>query len=131
MAARLPGPSGTPPPGPSGNPRAWLSTALTGVALLGLVTVHMVAHHFVVQEIGGLRTYDQVLEYVGNPVIFAIEAIFLVVVTWHAMLGLRAVLLDLALPAGPERLVRPGVVALGSVTVLYGLALLAILASRS
>jgi succinate dehydrogenase hydrophobic anchor subunit len=108
-----------------------VSTSLTGVALLALVTVHMIAHHFVVKEIGGLRTYDQVLAYVGSPVIFATEACFLIVVTWHAMLGLRAVLLDLALPAGLERLVRPGVVALGSVTIVYGLVLLGVLAGRA
>jgi succinate dehydrogenase hydrophobic anchor subunit len=114
-----------------GRPRTWLSTALTGMALLVLVTVHMVAHHFVVQEIGGLRTYEQVLEYIGNPVIVVIEAVFLVVVTWHAMLGLRAVALDLALPARLERLVRPGVVVLGCVTVAYGLVLIGVLAGRA
>ncbi len=114
-----------------GRPRPWLSTSLTGIALLALVSVHMVAHHFVVREIGGLRTYDQVLEYVGNPLIFGIEALFLVIVTWHAMLGLRAVLLDLALPARVERLVRPGVTALGSLTIAYGLVLLGVLAGRT
>ena len=114
-----------------GRPRTWLSTALTGMALLVLVTVHMVAHHFVVREIGGLRTYHQVLEYIGNPLIFVIEAVFLVVVTWHAMLGLRAVALDLALPARLERLVRPGVVVLGAVTVAYGLVLIGVLAGRA
>jgi succinate dehydrogenase hydrophobic anchor subunit len=101
------------------------------MALLVLVTVHMVAHHLVVEEVGGLRTYDQVLAYVGHPLILATEATFLVVVTWHAMLGLRAVMLDLALPARLERLVRPGVTVLGIVTVAYGLVLLGILASRA
>ena len=114
-----------------GRPRSWLSTALTGIALLVLVTVHMVAHHFVVAEIGGLRTYEQVLDYVGNPVIFTIEAVFLIVVTWHAMLGLRAVLLDLALPPVLERLVRPGVIALGAITTIYGIVLIGVLAGRS
>ncbi len=112
-------------------PPSWVSTALTGMALLVLVTVHMVAHHFVVKEVGGLRTYDQVLAYVGNPLILAIEATFLVVVTWHAMLGLRAVMLDLALPARLERLVRPGLTVLGVLTVIYGLVLLGTLASRA
>ena len=112
-------------------PSSWVSTALTGMALLVLVTVHMVAHHFVVQEVGGLRTYDQVLAYVSNPLILAIEATFLVVVTWHAMLGLRAVMLDLALPARLERLVRPGLTMLGVLTVIYGLVLLGTLASRA
>ena len=120
------------PTNPSnGRPRTWLSTSLTGIALLVLVTVHMVAHHFVVEEIGGLRTYDQVIQYMGSPVIFVIEAVFLIVVTWHAMLGIRAVALDLALPARLERLVRPGVVVLGAVTVAYGLVLIGVLAGRT
>ena len=114
-----------------GRPRTWLSTAFTGMALLVLVTVHMVAHHFVVREIGGLRTYEQVLEYIGNPVIFVIEAVFLIVVTWHAMLGLRAVALDLDLSPRLARLVRPGVVVLGVVTVAYGLVLIGVLAGRT
>ncbi len=124
---------GDPPQDPvdSSRPSSWLSTAFTGVALLVLVTIHMVAHHFVVRQVGGLRTYDQVLAYVGNPLILAIEAIFLVVVTWHAMLGLRAVMLDLALPARLERLVRPGVTVLGGATVAYGLVLLGTLAARA
>jgi succinate dehydrogenase hydrophobic anchor subunit len=112
-------------------PSSWLSTALTGMGLLVLVTIHMVAHHFVVHEVGGLRTYDQVLAYVSNPLIVVIEVTFLVVVTWHAMLGLRAVMLDLALPARLERLVRPGVTALGILTVVYGLVLLGTLTSRA
>jgi succinate dehydrogenase hydrophobic anchor subunit len=118
-------------PAGGARPSSWLSTALTGMGLLVLVTIHMVAHHFVVQEVGGLRTYDQVLAYVSNPVIVGIEVTFLVVVTWHAMLGLRAVMLDLALPARLERLVRPGVTVLGVLTVAYGLVLLGTLASRA
>ena len=50
------------------------ATASSGVALLVLVTIHMVAHHFVVEEVGGLRTYAQVLDYIANPVIFVIES---------------------------------------------------------
>jgi succinate dehydrogenase hydrophobic anchor subunit len=111
--------------------RTWLQTALTGVAVLVLVTVHMVAHHFVVQEVGGLRTYDQVLAYIGNPWIFSIEAVFLVVVTWHAMLGLRAVLRDLNLPGRLGRVADRGPAVLGVLTVAYGLTLTAILASRA
>jgi succinate dehydrogenase hydrophobic anchor subunit len=118
-------------PAGGARPSSWLSTALTGMGLLVLVTIHMVAHHFVVQEVGGLRTYAQVLAYVSNPLIVAIEVTFLVVVTWHAMLGLRAVMLDLALPTRLERLVRPGVTALGVLTVAYGLVLLGTLASRA
>ena len=77
--------------------RSWRWTAITGVALLVLVTIHMVAHHFVVDEIGGLRTYQHVLDYIAPRSSSCIEGVFLVVVTVHAMLGLRSVLLDFGL----------------------------------
>jgi succinate dehydrogenase hydrophobic anchor subunit len=111
--------------------RSWRWTAGTGVALLVLVTVHMVAHHFVVNEVGGLRTYRQVLEYIGNPVILVIESLLLVTVTAHAMLGLRSVLLDLNLTAQTRRVVDRGLVALGVATLVYGFALIGVLASRA
>lgn len=110
--------------------RTWRWTAATGVALLVLVTIHMVAHHFVVEEIGGLRTYDDVIAYISTPVIFVIEGIFLVVVTIHAMLGLRSVLFDLGLGASRRRLVDRGLLVLGILTVVYGFVLIGVLASR-
>lgn len=118
-------------PGPSTRSRGWRWTAITGVALLVLVTIHMVAHHFVVGSIGGLRTYTDVLDYIRTPVIFVIEGVFLVVVTAHAMLGLRSVLLDFGLTERWRRLMERSLVALGVVTVVYGLMLLSVLASRA
>jgi succinate dehydrogenase hydrophobic anchor subunit len=111
--------------------RSWRWTAGTGVALLVLVTVHMVAHHFVVHEVGGLRTYHQVLAYIGNPWIFTIESVFLVVVTIHAMLGLRSVLFDFGLSETAKRWWNRALVALGVVTVVYGFVLIGVLASRA
>jgi succinate dehydrogenase hydrophobic anchor subunit len=111
--------------------RTWAWTSLSGVALLVLVTVHMVANHFVVKEVGGLRTYRQVLDYIGDPVIFIIEAIFLMVVTVHAMLGLRSVIFDLGLSVPAKRLLDRSLVVLGVITVGYGFLLIGILASRA
>lgn len=115
----------------AGRTRAWRWTSFTGAALLVLVTVHMVAHHFVVQSTGGLRTYEQVLEYVANPLIFTIESLFLVIVTIHAMLGIRSVLLDLEFGDRGRRRIDRGLVALGTLTVGYGLFLVGTLASRA
>jgi succinate dehydrogenase hydrophobic anchor subunit len=111
--------------------RTWIWTSLTGVALLVLVTVHMVANHFVVQEVGGLRTYQQVLDYIANPLIFVLEIVFLVVVTWHSMLGLRSVLFDFGLSDRSRRLANRGLAVLGVLTVAYGITLISILASRA
>jgi len=111
--------------------RTWRATAASGVALLVLVTIHMVAHHFVVEEVGGLRDYAQVLEYVSNPVMFVLEILFLVVVTAHAMLGLRSVLFDFGLSVRSKRLVARGLLVLGIATVAYGVTLISVLASRA
>ena len=44
------------------------------MALVLLATMHIVAQHFIVHQKGGLRTYDEVLSYIGNPVIFVLES---------------------------------------------------------
>jgi succinate dehydrogenase hydrophobic anchor subunit len=111
--------------------RVWRAIAVTGVALLVLVTVHMVANHFVIESVGGLRTYRQVLEYIGNPVIFTIECFFLLVVTAHALLGLRGVLFDMGFGARARRRIDLGLWVLGVATVAYGFLLVGTLASRS
>jgi succinate dehydrogenase hydrophobic anchor subunit len=111
--------------------RTWRWTAITGVSLLVLVTAHMIAHHFVVEEIGGLRTYDQVLSYISHPAILTLESAFLVVVTVHAMLGVRSVLFDFGLSVRAKRLVSRGLAVLGAVTIAYGFVLLFTLAARA
>jgi succinate dehydrogenase hydrophobic anchor subunit len=117
---------------PSGrSSRAWWWTALTGAALLLLLTVHMVAHHFVVEDVGGLRSYEQVLDYIANPVIFTLELFFLIVVTIHALLGLRGVLFDLGIGVRARRRTDLLLWLLGLVTVGYGFFLLGTLASRA
>ena len=72
----------------------WLVQAISGLLLVLLLLLHIIAHHFVVE--GGLRTFQDVIAYISNPVIFLMEVVFLTVVTVHAMLGLRAIVLDLS-----------------------------------
>jgi succinate dehydrogenase hydrophobic anchor subunit len=91
----------------------------------------MVAHHFVVEDVGGLRSYRRVLEYVSHPAILAIEAFFLLVVTIHGLLGLRSVLYDLNLGIRARRRVDVGLWILGIATAAYGFFLLGTLASRA
>jgi len=111
--------------------RAWRWTAYSGVALLVLLTVHMVAHHFVVEGAGGLRTYEQVLDYIATPVILVVECLFLVAITIHAMLGLRSVLLDLGTSDRGRARVNRWLTVLGTLTIAYGLFLVLTLASRA
>jgi succinate dehydrogenase hydrophobic anchor subunit len=118
-------------PRSAGSGRSWIATSLTGVALLVLLAVHMVANHFVVESVGGLRSYRQVLEYISNPAIFAIESIFLLVVTVHAMLGVRGVMLDLDPSPHAQRWIDAGLIGVGVLTLAYGSFLLGTLASRA
>lgn len=107
----------------------WILQAGSGIMLLLLLGLHMIAHHFVVE--GGLRGYEQVLAYVGNPVILVIEILFLVVVSYHAMVGVRNVVFDLGLTESQERSVTMVLTLLGLVMVVYGVFLAVTLFSRA
>lgn len=96
----------------------WFWQAVTGIVLLLLVGAHFVAHHFIAE--GGLRDFNQVIEYLGNPIIIVLELAFLVTVTFHALLGARSILFDLGLSARWERRVSMGLTIVGMLTVLYG-----------
>lgn len=96
----------------------WIWQALTGVVLVILLSLHMIVHHFVVE--GGLRDYQEVLAYVGNPLIVAIEVVFLAVVTYHALVGVRAILFDLNLSERSKTWITRLLVVLGAVLLAWG-----------
>jgi succinate dehydrogenase hydrophobic anchor subunit len=97
----------------------WLVQAFSGLLLVALLLLHMIAHHFVVE--GGLRNFQEVVAYVSNPAIFVITILFLVVVTIHALLGLRAIIIDLGPSPGMLRAVNWLFALLGVATVVYGI----------
>jgi succinate dehydrogenase hydrophobic anchor subunit len=115
------------PSGAGGPTRAWVAQALTGVGLLALVTVHMIANHFVVPK--GLRDFAAVVDYLSSPLIVAIEVTFLVLVSWHGLLGVRAILFDFGFSPATERRISRGLFALGVATVAYGLWLTSVIVS--
>jgi succinate dehydrogenase cytochrome b556 subunit len=98
---------------------SWILQAITGVLLVALLGFHMFANHFIVK--GGLRTYTDVVAYLAAPVIVVWEVLFLSVVTWHAMLGVRAIIFDLGLSRAAERTVTVVLAVVGAATVAYGL----------
>lgn len=107
----------------------WVLQAGSGIMLLLLLGLHMIAHHFVVE--GGLRGYQQVLAYVGNPVILVLEVLFLVFVSYHAMVGVRNIIFDLGLKESQERSVTAVLTVLGLLMVVYGVYLAVTLFSRA
>ena len=96
----------------------WLVQAGSGLLLLVLLGLHMIANHFVVP--GGLQTYADVVRYLSNPFIVILEMTFLVAVTGHAVLGVRAILLDLGLSQRAGRNVSLALGALGVLAIVYG-----------
>ena len=97
----------------------WLVQAFSGLLLVFILGAHMIAHHFIVE--GGLRNYQQVLEYVANPVVFIIEVLFVILAVIHALLGVRAIVIDLRPSAAALRVVNWVLLAVGAVTIGYGL----------
>lgn len=99
----------------------WLTQATTGILLIVLLAVHLVANHFIVP--GGLQNYQDVVNYLSNPLIFALEIIFLTIVTAHALLGVRAILLDRGMHAAAVTRMDARLWTIGIVAIIYGLLL--------
>src|SRR5512146_2877001 len=99
----------------------WLLQAVSGIALIGLVGLHWVAQHYLAS--GGLRTYAEVVAYLRQPVALGLELAFLVVVTAHAMIGVRAIIADWGLRRGVQRYVDAALWVLGIGIVFYGMQL--------
>ena len=101
----------------------FVGQVVSGVALLFLLGLHMVAQHFIVPT--GLRFYDDVIEWLRNPVMIVVEVAFLVVVTYHALVGVRAILFDFGFSERTEGRITLLLSVVGIVTVVYGVALFA------
>jgi succinate dehydrogenase hydrophobic anchor subunit len=83
---------------------SWLIQAFSGLLLIPILGLHMIAHHFIVE--GGLRTFQDVIDYISNPIVFVLEVVFLIVIMPHAMLGLYAIVIDL----GPSQRAKKSIV---------------------
>ena len=97
----------------------WLVQAFSVLLRVFILGTHMVAHDFIVE--GGLRDYQQVLDYVANPVVFVIEVLFVILGVVHALLGVRAIITDLRPSAGTLRVVNWALALFGLVAIGYGL----------
>jgi succinate dehydrogenase / fumarate reductase membrane anchor subunit len=78
-------------PGESG--WLWLAKLFTGLAIIVLLIVHFVVNHFIAGE--GLLRHEDVVAYYNNPLIVIMEAVFLIFVISHALIGTRSIILDL------------------------------------
>jgi succinate dehydrogenase hydrophobic anchor subunit len=98
--------------------RLWLLQALSGAALLVFLGIHLVAQHLLAP--GGLRDYASVVVYLHNPVALVAEIGLVAAVIVHAVIGLRAALLEIA---GSRMIRRISIVlvAAGAVAFVYAM----------
>ncbi len=105
----------------------WIMQAVTGVLLIVILLLHMLFHHF--QE--GLLSASEVVAHVANPTIFVLELLFVIVVTYHALVGVKAVIFDLQLSDSIRRKVMVGLTIVGVITAVYGVVLAFLIRSQT
>jgi succinate dehydrogenase / fumarate reductase membrane anchor subunit len=100
----------------------WLLKILTGLGIIVLLAVHLIVNHLT--AVGGLLTHADVVAYYTNPWIVLMEAVFLLFVVSHSLIGMRSIILDLK-PSRPMlRLVDVAFVIIGVTSSVYGIWLL-------
>ena len=82
-------------PRPGENTWIWLIKIVTGPLLLVVLILHFGVNHYMGSTPTGLMTYDDIVAYYQNPIIPAIEILFLATVVTHSLIGLRGIILDL------------------------------------
>lgn len=97
--------------------KLWVLQVLTGLLLLLLLGAHLLGNH----PDGGLLDYDAVVARLQQPGILATELLFLLVVTYHALNGVRQVLLDYLPAEGGGRYVTPVLSVIGLAALVYGI----------
>jgi succinate dehydrogenase hydrophobic anchor subunit len=99
----------------------WFTQAGLGILLVVLLSVHLIANHWVAPQ--GLLSHADVVRYYDVPGIALMEILFLVVVTAHCLLGLHSILLDTNLSSYLKIALTWLLVVLGIVIVIYGIRL--------
>jgi succinate dehydrogenase hydrophobic anchor subunit len=98
---------------------AWYWQIFTGIALVLLLGLHFIANHFIAT--GGIRDFADVVSYLRNPIVLVLEVLFLIVVAIHAMLGVRAIVIDFGISSQAEKRLSQVLTVIGVLTVAYGL----------
>jgi len=97
----------------------WYWQMFTGIALVLLLGLHFIANHFIAK--GGIRDFADVVTYLRNPIVLVLEVLFLIVVATHAMLGVRAIIMDFGISSQAEKRLSQVLTVIGVLTVAYGL----------
>jgi len=117
-------------PRPGENTWIWLIKIATGPLLLLVLILHLTVNHYMGSTSAGLMTYADVIKYYQNPIIPAIEILFLITVVTHSLLGLRGIVLDMNPSRGILNVITWLLVVLGVSSVVYGIWLALAIASQ-
>jgi succinate dehydrogenase hydrophobic anchor subunit len=117
-------------PRPGENTWIWLVKIVTGPLLVIVLGLHLTVNHYLGSVPTGLMTYDDVIRYFQNPIIPAIEILFLITVVTHSLIGLRGIILDMNPSRNTLSIVTWLLVILGVSSVLYGIWLALTIASK-
>ena len=97
----------------------WYLQRFTGILLLIGLAVHFWVLHFANKT--GEYIYKDVAERLSSPSWKAFYIVFLVVVIYHAMVGVRMVAFDFRLPSPIRKLFSLGLLIVGVALFVWGL----------
>ncbi len=106
----------------------WLLKIVTGFLVIVVLVIHLIVNHLIVP--GGLLSYADIVQYYQNPIIPIMEIAFLIFVVTHALIGFRSVLLDLRPSNIVLKWINYGLGLLGIGSIVYGVWLILVIASR-
>ena len=108
----------------------WLIKIITGPLLILVLILHLIVNHYIGSQPDGLMTYDDIVHYYQNPIIPAIEILFLITVVTHSLIGLRGIILDMNPSRQVLRFTTWFFTLLGIFSVGYGIWLALTIASK-
>lgn len=97
----------------------WFLKMLSGILVIVLLFVHLTVNHFTAT--GALLNFEEVVAYLSNPLVTFTEVAFLIIVVSHALLGTRSIILDFKPSRGALRALDWFFVAVGIVSIGYGI----------
>ncbi|GAP14654.1 succinate dehydrogenase, hydrophobic anchor subunit [Longilinea arvoryzae] len=106
----------------------WLLKIVAGLVIILVLGIHFWVNHLLAPN--GLLNYTDVLAYYQNPIIPAMEIVFLVFVVAHALLGIRSILLDLNPSWQVLRWINVLLLIIGVAAIAYGTWLVLFIAAK-
>lgn len=109
----------------------WLVKIVTGPLLVLILALHLTVNHYLGSAHSGLMTYDDIIAYFRNPLIPAIEILFVITVVTHSLIGMRGIVLDMNPPRSLVALINWAFGLLGLFAIGYGIWLALVIAFKS